>query len=76
MSVQDYLFVGGSRDGQRHPVDAGEDVVSVRVEQERSFPDASSPVVVEVGPTVEEVYQRSIRQVDGVMTEVFALEPL
>ena len=76
MSTLDYLFVGGSRDGERHAVEDGADVVSIQIEQERPFPDASSPVVVEIGPTIEEVYQRTNCLVDGAYTAVFAHESI
>ena len=75
MNPQEYLFIGGSRDGQHLEVDPTETEVEVQVEPQRPFPDATSPVLVEVGVTVNEVYYRHTVNKDGAH-EVFIHESL
>ena len=75
MNSQEYLFIGGSRDGQHLEMDPADTEVEVQVEPQTPFPDASSPVVVEVGVTTNEVYYRHTVQRDG-SHEVFIHESL
>ncbi len=75
MSAQEYLFIGGSRDGQHLEVDPAETEVEVQVEPQTPFPDAGSPVLLETGVTVNEVYYRHTLEHEGTH-EVFIHESL